>query len=55
VAGRSLQHLLFGVAPFDAMTFIASGLAIVAVAVLAATVPAFRAAKIDPVVALRQD
>nr|MDQ3419825.1 ABC transporter permease [Acidobacteriota bacterium] len=55
VAGRSLQHLLFGVAPFDAMTFIASGLAIVAVAVSAATVPAFRAAKIDPVVALRQD
>ncbi len=54
-AGRSLQHLLFGVPPFDAPTFVASGLAIVAVGVVAASVPARRAARIDPVTALRQD
>lgn len=54
-AGRSLQHLLFGVPPFDVLTFIVSGLAIVAVGAFAAAVPALRAARIDPVTALRQD
>jgi putative ABC transport system permease protein len=54
-AGRSLQNLLFGIPPFDALTFIASGLAIVAVGAFAAGVPALRAARIDPVSALRQD
>ena len=54
-AGRSLQNLLFGVPPFDALTFVVSGLAIVAVGVCAATIPALRAARIDPVTALRQD
>ena len=55
VAGRSLQNLLFGVPPFDVLTFIVSGLSIVAVGVVAAMVPAMRAARIDPVSALRQD
>ncbi|MBA2306477.1 MAG: ABC transporter permease [Acidobacteria bacterium] len=54
-AGRSLQNLLFGVPPFDAVTFLVSGLAIVTVGVFAATVPALRAARIDPVRALRED
>jgi ABC-type antimicrobial peptide transport system permease subunit len=52
-AGRSLQNLLFGVPPFDLLTFVASGLALVAVGVLAAAVPALRASRIDPVAALR--
>jgi ABC-type antimicrobial peptide transport system permease subunit len=52
-AGRSLQNLLFGVPPFDLLTFLASGLAIAAIGVVAATVPALRAARIDPVAALR--
>lgn len=52
-AGRSLQNLLFGVTPFDAVTFVASGLAIAAIGACAATVPALRAARIDPVTALR--
>ena len=47
-AGRSLQNLLFGVPPFDLLTFLASGLAIAAIGVVAATVPALRAARIDP-------
>jgi len=54
-AGRSLQNLLFGVPPLDALTFIASGLAIIAVGALAASVPALRASRIDPVTALRQE
>jgi putative ABC transport system permease protein len=54
-AGRSLQTLLFGVPPLDALTYIASGLAIIAVGALAASVPALRASRIDPVTALRQE
>jgi ABC-type antimicrobial peptide transport system permease subunit len=54
-AGRSLQNLLFGVPPFDLLTFVVSGLAIVTVGVAAASVPALRAARIDPVAALRQE
>jgi putative ABC transport system permease protein len=54
-AGRSLQNLLFGVPPFDVVTFIVSGLAIVTVGMVAASVRALRAARIDPVAALRQE
>jgi putative ABC transport system permease protein len=54
-AGRSLQNILFGVPPLDATTFAASGLAIVAVGLAAAALPAARAARVDPVSALRQE
>ena len=52
-AGRSLQNLLFGVPPFDLPTFLASGLMIAAIGACAATLPALRASRIDPVAALR--
>ena len=55
LAGRSLQNLLFGVPPLDAPTFVASGIAIVAIGLCAATIPALRASRIDPIAALRQD
>ena len=55
VAGRSLRNILFGVPPLDTVTFVASGLAIVAIGLIAASVPALRAARIDPVGALRQE
>ena len=54
-AGRSLQNILFGVPPLDVLTFAASGLAIVVVGALAASVPALRAGRIDPVAALRKE
>jgi predicted permease len=54
-AGRSLRNILFGVPPLDLLTFVASGLAIVAIGLVAASVPALRAARIDPVEALRQE
>jgi len=54
-AGRSIRTLLFGVPPLDFVTFAVSGVAIVVVAVVAASVPALRAARIDPVGALRTE
>jgi ABC-type antimicrobial peptide transport system permease subunit len=54
-AGRSLQNLLFGVPPIDVLTFVVSGTAIIAVGLAAASLPALRAARIDPVAALRQE
>jgi predicted permease len=55
VAGRSLQSLLFGVPSLDLVTYVISGLAIVGVGAVAALVPALRAARIDPVQALRTE
>ena len=54
-AGRSLQTLLFGVPPLDLVTYLASGLALFAVGFIAASLPARRAARIDPVGALRTE
>ncbi len=48
-AGRSLQSLLFGVPSLDLVTYLASGLALFAVGFIAASLPARRAARIDPV------
>jgi putative ABC transport system permease protein len=52
---RFLQSLLFGVSAADPRTFIAVSALMFAVAVVAALVPAQRAAKIDPMEALRYE
>ena len=55
-AGRqSLQKLLFGVAADDPWTFAAASAVVAAVGCAAALVPALRAARIDPLTALRHD
>ena len=54
-AGGVLTRLLFGVRPSDPVTFGAVALGLAAVALLAAAVPAWRAARLDPVSALRTD
>ena len=54
-AGRSLQSLLFGVPALDGITYLVSGLAILAVGALAAALPALRASRIDPIGALRSE
>jgi len=48
-----LKSLLFGVGPRDPLTFIAAPAILVAVALVAAYVPARRAARVSPIEALR--
>ena len=52
-ATRLLKTLLFEVSPTDAVTFTAVPLLLVAVACLAAYIPASRATRVDPTIALR--
>ena len=52
---RAMASLLFGVRTHDPITFAAVALALAFVALLASYVPARRAAKVDPMVALRHD
>jgi len=54
-ATRLLQTMLFGVAPLDPATFAAVSSMFGAVATLASYVPARRATRVDPMIALRRD
>jgi predicted permease len=54
-ATRLLRSLLYGVSPLDPATFIAVPLLLVAVSMLACLLPARRAARVDPMEALRYE
>jgi putative ABC transport system permease protein len=50
---RLLSSLLYGITPLDWRTFAAVALLLTLVSLLAALVPTRRAARIDPIIALR--
>ncbi len=52
---RLLSSLLFGVAATDPATYAGAALLLVATAALASYLPARRAMRVDPVVALREE
>jgi ABC-type antimicrobial peptide transport system permease subunit len=52
---RLLTSLLYGVKPSDALTYLAGSLILAAVALAASYIPARRAVRVDPMVALRYE
>jgi len=52
---RLIRGLLFGVSSFDPTTFAAMACILIAVTLLACVVPAKRAIRVDPLVALRYE
>ena len=55
LVGRAMQSTLFGVKAFDVPAFAAVLFLLLAVAWLACLIPAWRASKVDPMVALRDE
>jgi predicted permease len=54
-ATRYLESLLFGIEPRDPMSFAAAATFLVCVAIVATLLPAWRAARVDPMTALRAE
>jgi ABC-type antimicrobial peptide transport system permease subunit len=52
---RALKSLIFDVSPADPLTFTAIGFAVVLVALLACYLPARKATRADPMIALRAE
>jgi len=53
--GHILSSLIYGVKPTDPVTFLAVAVLLAAIALFASIIPAYRAAKVDPMVALRYE
>jgi len=54
-ASNAIRGLLFGVAPHDPVTFIAVAALIAVIGIVACWIPAVRAARIDPAIAMRSE
>jgi predicted permease len=54
-ATPQIAHLLYRVNPADPVSIVGAALFLIAVAVVASLIPALRATRVDPMVALRQD
>jgi predicted permease len=55
VLSKTFTHVLFGVSPTDPVTYCAVAVLLVVIVLLACAVPARRAMKVDPIVALRYE
>jgi len=55
IAARAIQSMLYDVSPWDPITYTAVGILLLISAVVAASIPALRASRIDPVFALRSE
>jgi ABC-type antimicrobial peptide transport system permease subunit len=55
IMSRSMESLLFEVTPLDPVAYVGVCVALLFVAVLASWLPARRAARVDPVIALRAE
>jgi predicted permease len=55
VVGRVISRLLFGLSPTDPLSYLAAGLCLALVTLIAAAVPAGRAMATDPIVSLRSE
>jgi ABC-type antimicrobial peptide transport system permease subunit len=55
VSSRALTTLLFGVSRLDAVTYVGMVGVLIGVSIVAAWLPAWRAATVDPLVTLRGD
>jgi len=53
--GRAVSSLIYGVRPSDPITFLVVAVLLALVALFASLIPAYRAARIDPMVALRYE
>ena len=54
-ATRLLSAMLYGVSPLDRVTWAVTTVVLVTIALLATLIPAFRAARADPLLAIRSD
>jgi len=55
IGSRLLQGLLFGLSPLDPWTYVAAAMILLSTSLLAAWLPARRAALADPMRALREE
>jgi predicted permease len=53
--GRALRSALYGVTPFDTVSYLSAAVIVTVVALAASAIPARRAANVDPLIALRSE
>jgi putative ABC transport system permease protein len=55
VLRKTVAELVFGISPADPVTFVAAALVLIGFALFATLLPARRATRVDPMVALRYE